>query len=274
METWTFDWAIRNLIAELLMPPGIWILLLSIAFFFFRKLPKLKISLVLLSLVMMWVTSTSIFSKWLIDSTAFFMDWPKPVLIKSLSTTSQNIQKENPVQAIIVLGGGRRLGAKDSAEYFDQDLSKESLERVRMAAKLAKHTGLPILTSGGQPDATDVNHQAEAQIMSWVLKKEYELDVKWVEGQSNTTQENALYSFRILNKESINHIYLVTHYWHMPRAKNIFEKQGFRVTAIPHGFFEIERYTPLDFYPSGQGMVVTRQVWHELLGSAWYRIRY
>ena len=112
METWTFDWAIRNLIAELLMPPGIWILLLSIAFLFFRKLPKLKISLVLLSLVMMWVTSTSIFSKWLIDSTTFFMDWPKPVLIKSLSTLTQNIQNENPVQAIIVLGGGRRLGAK------------------------------------------------------------------------------------------------------------------------------------------------------------------
>lgn len=274
MQTWTLDWAIRNLIAELLMPPGIWILLLSIAFFFFRKLPKIRVSLVLLSIIMMWVTSTSIFSKWFIDSTSFFMDWPKPVQVTSLSTHSQNMKGKTPVKAIVVLGGGRRLGAKDSPEYFDQDLSKESLERVRMAAKLARHTGLPILTSGGQPDATDSHHQPEAAIMASVLRKEYALDVRWVENQSNTTQENALYSFGILNKESINQIYLVTHYWHMPRAQRIFEQQGFQVTAIPHGFFEMDHYTPLDFYPSSHGIATARQVWHELLGSMWYRIRY
>lgn len=264
MQTWTIDWAMRNFIAELLMPPGIWILMSLGALFFLRHRQILQRSLLVFALMMIWVSSTPAFASWFTNQLDSFLHWPKPVQISGLPHHQQS-SNEDQAQAIVVLGGGRRLGAKDSPEYFDQDLSKESLERVRMAAKLARHTGLPILTSGGQPEST---------IMALVLKKEYAIDVKWVEDQSNTTQENALYSFGILKKESINHIYLVTHYWHMPRAKSIFEQQGYRVTAIPHGFFQLDNYTPLDFYPSSHGIATTRQVWHELLGSMWYRIRY
>jgi hypothetical protein len=41
------------------------------------------------------------------------------------------------------------------------------------------------LTSGEQPEATDTNHQSEAEVMSRVLKKEYAPDVKWLERQSH-----------------------------------------------------------------------------------------
>jgi uncharacterized SAM-binding protein YcdF (DUF218 family) len=214
-----------------------------------------------------------------------FLHWPKPVQISGLPHHQQSLSKtqvqsetqdqaNNQIQAIIVLGGGRRLGAKDFEEYSNQDLSKEALERVRMAAKLARQTGLPILTSGGQPDATDTKSQSEAEVMSWVLKNEYALDVKWLESKSHTTQENAHYSFEMLKREQIDRVYLVTHFWHMPRAQRIFEQQGFQVTPIPHGFWDIERYTPLDFYPSGSAFASSRQVWHEVLGSVWYRLRY
>jgi uncharacterized SAM-binding protein YcdF (DUF218 family) len=60
----------------------------------------------------------------------------------------------------------------------------------------------------------------------------------------------------------------------MPRAQRIFEQQGFQVTPIPHGFWDIERYTPLDFYPGSSALASSRQVWHEVLGSVWYRLRY
>ena len=277
MQTWTLDWAIRNFIAELLMPPGIWILISLGALFFLRHRQLLQRTLLVFALMMIWVTSTPAFAAWFTHQMDSFLHWPKPVQISGLphhQQSSNQVQTQAKVQAIIILGGGRRLGAKEFAEYSNQDLSKEALERVRMAAKLARQTGLPILTSGGQPDATDVNGHSEAEVMSRVLKNEYALDVKWLESQSHTTQENARYSFEMLKKEQVHRVYLVTHFWHMPRAQKIFEKQGFQVTPIPHGFWDIQRYTPLDFYPSSSAFTSSRQVWHEVLGSVWYRLRY
>lgn len=271
MQTWTLDWAIRNFIAELLMPPGIWILMSLGALFFLTSRQILQRTLLVFALIMIWVSSTPAFAAWFIHQVDYFLNWPNPIQISRLP---HHQQSSNQVQAIIVLGGGRRLGAKEFEEYSNQDLSKETLERVRMAAKLARQTGLPILTSGGQPDATDTDDQPEAEVMSRVLKKEYALDVRWLESQSHNTQENARYSFEILKKEQIHRIYLVTHFWHMPRARRIFEQQGFEVTPIPHGFWDIQRYTPLDFYPGSSALALSRQVWHEVLGSVWYRLRY
>jgi uncharacterized SAM-binding protein YcdF (DUF218 family) len=222
--------------------------------------------------------------------------WPAPIVLSNLPShltltqrsdqdltqaqtrTQRQTQNysEHP-QAIVVLGGGRRLGAQDSSEYGHQDLGKESLERVRLAAKVAKQTSLPILTTGGLPDARGESQsidQAEAAIMALVLKNEYGLSVKWIEDQSHTTQENAVYSAKLLKAEGVDHIYLVTQFWHMPRAQKIFEKQGFQVFPIAQGYQASQRYTPLDFYPSAHGMTLTRQIWHESLGAVWYAIRF
>jgi uncharacterized SAM-binding protein YcdF (DUF218 family) len=204
MQTWTLDWAFRNFIAELLMPPGIWILMSLGALFFLRHRQILQRTLLVFTLMMIWVTSTPAFAAWFTHQVDSFLHWPKPVQISGLPHHQQSLsQTQTQTQAIIVLGGGRRLGVKEFAEYSNQDLSKETLERVRMAAKLARQTGLPILTSGGRPDATDAadaNDQSEAEVMSRVLKNEYALDVKWLESQSHTTQENAHYSFEMLKR--------------------------------------------------------------------------
>ncbi|MEY3864146.1 MAG: hypothetical protein RL183_1032 [Pseudomonadota bacterium] len=296
MQTWTLDWAFRNLIAELLMPPGIWIISLLLVFLLFRKKPLLQAMTVIVSALIIWVTSTSVFAEFMVRSLDPLIKWPTPIVLSNLPShptlkqrsdqdltqaqtrTKRQIQNysEHP-QAIVVLGGGRRLGAQDSSEYSHQDLGKESLERVRLAAKVAKQTGLPILTTGGLPDARGESQsidQAEAAIMALVLKNEYGLSVKWIEDQSHTTQENAVYSAKLLKPEGVDHIYLVTQFWHMPRAQKIFEKQGFKVFPIEQGYQASQRYTPLDFYPSAQGMTLTRQIWHESLGAVWYAIRY
>ena len=60
--------------------------------------------------------------------------------------------------------------------------------------------------------------------MAKVLQDELGVKVTWVEQQSTTTQENAKNSANILRKEGIQRVYLVTHYWHMPRSQAIFEK--------------------------------------------------
>jgi uncharacterized SAM-binding protein YcdF (DUF218 family) len=282
MQTWTLDWAIRNFIAELLMPPGIWILMSLGALFFLRHRQVLQRTLLVFALMMIWVSSTPAFAAWFTHQMDSFLHWPKPVQISGLphhqqSSNQVQAQTQDQIQAIIVLGGGSRLGAQDSSEYGHQDLGKESLERVRLAAKVAKQTGLPILTAGGMPYIRSMSQpidQADAVIMAMVLKNEYGLSVKWIEDQSHTTQENAVNSAKLLKAEGVHHIYLVTQFWHMPRAQKIFQKQGFQVFPIAQGYQASQRYTPLDFYPSAHGMTLTRQIWHESLGAVWYAMRF
>jgi uncharacterized SAM-binding protein YcdF (DUF218 family) len=186
----------------------------------------------------------------------------------------KQFSNEVATYAIVILGGGRQKAAQDLPEYQYQNLSHQSMERLRAGARLAKATNLPVLLSGGAPDRIDAKDLSEAKVMSMVLKQELGVDARWLEEQSNTTQENALQSAKILHQEGIKTIFLVTHFWHMPRAKAQFEKQGLTVIESPMGFYQKEQFTPLDFYPSNEGFQRVRWVWHELLGSLWYRIKF
>lgn len=277
METWMDAWAIRNLLAELLMPPGIWVALALLALFLLRKHRKSQKSIVVFSLIMAWVSSTLFFSIWLTKITNPVMHWPPPLHLSQLQKTlklthSDQVKIEDSPKAIVILSGGRRKGALDAPEYANQDISKETMERLRFGAKLAKQTGLPVLVSGGKPDQTSNAEQAEAELMSWVLQQELGVNASWVEDRSATTQENALFSSQLLQKEGIKHIYLVTHFWHIPRAANVFESYGIKVTSAPHGYQSIDAYHPRDFYPNN--IDKTRQIWHEILGVLWYKLRY
>ena len=62
------------------------------------------------------------------------------------------------------------------------------------------------------------------------------------------TAENAIFTREILAKENINTIYLVSKSWHLPRAVEIFEKQGFTVIPAPTGFQGYKDGQPLSFY--------------------------
>lgn len=62
--------------------------------------------------------------------------------------------------------------------------------------------------------------------MKKVLEGEFLISPKWVQEQLNTTQESASESAKILKNEGIAIIYIVTHFWHMPRAKRALERQG------------------------------------------------
>jgi uncharacterized SAM-binding protein YcdF (DUF218 family) len=172
------------------------------------------------------------------------------------------------------LGGGRQKGALDLPEYQYQNLSPQSMERLRAGARLAKVSHLPILLTGGAPDRTNAIDLSEAKVMSMVLKRELGIDARWLEEQSNTTQENVIQSAKILHQEGIKTIYLVTHFWHMPRAKIQFEKEGLTVIEAPMGFYQKKQFTPLDFYPSHEGFQRTRWIWHEVLGHFWYRLKF
>lgn len=314
METWSYSWAMRNIIAELIKPPSIWLVYVVLIFFLFKKHEFIKKIFIFLGLAMIWVSCTNYFAYQLTHMIGYFLEWPQPLMLEeghnknqttvqahsqitelntnqrktslpknqyqlkskdlSVFTYTQGLaSKEAATFAIVILGSGRQKGALELPEYQHQNLSPQSMERLRAGARLAKVTNLPILLSGGAPDRTAVKDLSEAKVMAMVLKQELGLEAVWVEEQSNTTQENALQSAKILHQQGIGTIYLVTHFWHMPRAKIQFEKQGLKVIEAPMGFYQKEQLIPIDFFPSNEGFQRTRWVWHELLGHFWYRLK-
>ncbi len=203
MATWTYEWAVRNLLAQLLMPPGIWLWLILTPLFLLKKCELIKKSLIIFGLAMIWLTSTNFFANQFTQMAGYFLEWPQPLklekgLIKNLNPNhakassptdvhqlkskyldarsytqelrSEEVSNEASTQAIVILGSGRKKGALDLPEYQYQNLSSQSLERLRVGARLAKESNLPILLTGGAPDRTDARDLSEAMVMSVVLK--------------------------------------------------------------------------------------------------------
>jgi uncharacterized SAM-binding protein YcdF (DUF218 family) len=275
METWSISWAVRNLLSELLTPPGILIVWVLLMLFLIKKHELIKKALIALGLLMIWITSTNYFAVQFTNLAGHWMNWPTHIsFIASSSNDMSKVNSANP-EVIVILGGGRRKGALETPpEYQQQDLSPNSMERLRYGARLAKQTKLPILVTGGAPDKASKQELSEAFVMKMVLEQELGLSPQWLEDQSNTTQENAKLTAGLLKAEGIKTIYLVTHFWHMPRAKTVFEKEGLIVVSTPMGFYQKTTFTPLDFYPSSEGFQRTRWIWHEILGNLWYKVKF
>jgi uncharacterized SAM-binding protein YcdF (DUF218 family) len=243
--------------------------------FLLKKRELLQKALILFGVLMIWLTSSNYFAVHFTNLARHWMSWP--IHVSPIANISNDISKGNfaTPEVIVIPGGGRRKGALETPiEYQQQDLSPNSMERLRYGARLAKQTKLPILVTGGAPDKASKQELSEAFVMKLVLEKELGLSPQWFEEQSNTTQENTKLTARILKNEGIKTIYLVTHFWHTPRAQAIFEKEGLIVIPAPMGFYQKTAFTPLDFYPSSEGFQRTRWIWHEILGNLWYRVKF
>jgi uncharacterized SAM-binding protein YcdF (DUF218 family) len=169
--------------------------------------------------------------------------------------------------AIVVLGGGK---SHDAPEYSGDTVRGATLLRLRYAAHLQRQTGLPVLVSGGSPEGST---QSEAELMQRTLQNEFSVPVRWVEGDSANTLENASFSYRMLAAENIRTIHLVTHAWHMPRAQLVFEAAGFRVIPAATAYTTRYQMTVLDFLPSAEALRDSALFFHEVIGIVWYRLR-
>jgi uncharacterized SAM-binding protein YcdF (DUF218 family) len=172
----------------------------------------------------------------------------------------------DPPGAIVILGGGSYWNAP---EYDGSTVSHATLERVRYGAKVARDTGLPVLVSGGDPLG---GGSPEAEQMRAVLEQELRTPVKWVESRSLTTRDNARLSAELLQAARIETIVLVTHAWHMRRARDAFERLGIAVRPAATGFVTPSPPRWTDWVPSAGALENTRIALHEMLGLVWYRL--
>lgn len=188
---------------------------------------------------------------------------------RELSVQQIAALKNAPRTAIVVLGAGRTLLAP---EYHTADLRPLGLERLRYAAWLAHQTDLPVLYSGG------IGHDAppgpsEAEIAAVVAERDYSLTLRWLEGRSRDTRENAQRSVILLREQQIEHVVLVTHSYHMARALRNFQAAAriagkpARITAAPMGIIPFESAELADFLPSRAGFSETNLIVHEWIGN-------
>lgn len=170
-------------------------------------------------------------------------------------------------QIIVVLGGGTYHSAP---EYGADTVKVPVLARLRYAAHLHRALGKPVLASGGAPEGSSL---AEAQLMRHVLMNDLGVSVVWVEEGSRNTFENAQKSAAVLKPAGIQTIYLVTHAWHMRRARVAFEHAGFTVIPAPTVYATRFKLTVLDFLPDARALTDSGLFFREVVGIGWYYLR-
>lgn len=163
-------------------------------------------------------------------------------------------------------------------EYSGPSPGMMTLERLRYGAVIQRNTDLPVLVSGGVPSG---RAYSLASVMGQSLIEDFHVPVTWIEGQSADTHQNAVQSATILKAQGITRIFLVTHAWHMPRAKLAFEGAGLAVIAAPTAFttsVPVREMSAGDLIreclPSAKAMQNSYLAFHEILGKAFYRLVY
>jgi uncharacterized SAM-binding protein YcdF (DUF218 family) len=246
-------WLATNLVALALLPPLALVTLLAAGLIVHRRHPRLAMSLILLAAIALYALSTP---------------WVSGVLLKSLEISAplDPVQLQG-VDAIVVLGGGRRL---DATEYGHDTLNGLALERLRYGAHLHRASGLPLLVTGGKPGGGTLS---EGRIMQQILQDEYGLAARWVEDAAETTWDNARLSATLLQQDGLRRIALVTHAWHLRRAVPQFEAQGLEVVPAGIGFSSTRVDGVLYLLPTPAGLRNSTFALHEWLGILWYKLR-
>ncbi len=253
-----WDIVITKSLTAFLLPPGLFFTLFLLAIVLGRKFRVLGFALFTVGFLSMYALST-------------------PYVATALTSPIQPsgalrlnaLPIDEKETAIVVLAAGRRTAAP---EYDNIDVvNAESAERLRYAARLQKHTHLPVLLSGGKVYNEPT---PEAVLMNEAFISDFRGAPTWLETRSRNTEENAQFSVQILAQNNIKKIYLVTHAWHMQRALAAFEGKGVDVIAAPMGFVigENGQRGILPYLPNAEALLRSSRAIHERLGLLWYSL--
>jgi uncharacterized SAM-binding protein YcdF (DUF218 family) len=250
----------RFILKQMLLPPGIFFVLLLVAWWLRRRWPRLAGACFVAGLGGLWLMSLPV----VMQQAASRLESEPALPVQAWSTLAQR------ADAIVILGAGRERG--DPAwDGIDQPTGI-ALERVRYAARLAKASGLPVLTSGGLHYGSP---PSEAWIMAQSLRDDFGTSARWTEERSRTTWENAEFSAQLLAEHGIKRVVVVTQAWHMQRSRWSFEQQGLQVIPAPVGFLGTDNARPLGgWLPESKAIWQNGQLLNEAVGLVGYKMFY
>jgi uncharacterized SAM-binding protein YcdF (DUF218 family) len=249
---------LKPYLTALALPPTSLLVFIFIGALLIHSKTKLAKRIIFISVTTIWLLSTNAFSVWLHNQVI-----PEYPLV-----TAKDL-KEKSVQAIVVLGGGVVVGLPGG----DQQMSKTSLERLRLGAQLVRQSGLPLVFSGGSGWGAKDSSVAEADVAEKVLQDAFGIKLNYKESSSRDTQENAVSTWALLSKQGIQRIALVTHSTHMPRASAEFKKLGFDVTLAAMGQPTDGSEPVLRWMPGASNLELSQSVLRELLARLIQKLR-
>ncbi len=238
---------IKAVLKVLVLPPGGPLLVALAGLLLWRGFPRAARVISAIGVLSLLALSLPLVASWLLRG----LD-SSPPLDVALARTAR---------AIVILGGGTR---RDAAEYGGDTLAQLTLERVRYGARVARETGLPVLVSGGSVHGG----VPEAILMRNALTDEFAVAVRWVEGASRTTRENAQLAARILRTDRIDRVVLVAHSFDIPRATAEFADEGIATIPAPTGIIADRALGLSDFLPSMAGLQGSYYALYEMLANA------
>lgn len=245
-------------VTALVLPPLPFLLLVLVGARLMFRRRLLAWFLVLIAVLGLWFSATGALGGTLIR----VLTKPPPALIEREIAEL----RKAPKTAIVVLGGGRRVLAP---EYGVSSLNERSIERLRYGIWLSRSTQLPLLFSGGVGHAAPTG-ASEAEIATRVAEQEFGVKLRWTEGASRDTRENARAAVAMLHAAGIEQVVLVTHNYHMTRARGHFEREmaphGMKLVVAPMGLPASGRFVAMDWIPTDDGFQLVRLALREWLG--------
>jgi uncharacterized SAM-binding protein YcdF (DUF218 family) len=249
--------AVKAVIKFLVLPPGLWLLLLLAVLVFWRRSWARK--LLALTVLLVFVLHSGAFARML----GYYLESRYPPLERTRSELNYD--------AIVVLTGGTTPAG---GLIPRPQVELAMFRRLDEAFRLYRVRRAPIIVSGGHVDPfTPDRGENEAACDMLVLWGVPQSDVI-PEPVSRDTFENALRAGEILRRNGWRRYALVTSASHMPRSILTFSALApepvpapcdFRVSPMPR--------SPLGYFPSETAAEETYSVLHEYIGSLQYRMR-
>jgi uncharacterized SAM-binding protein YcdF (DUF218 family) len=233
---------LKGLLKNLLLPPAGPLLLAMLGVLLLKRRPTFARACLVLGIGSLWLLSTPVVS----DALTGLAERYPPLDFRSIGGA----------QAIVILGGGGQRGF--APEYAGPAADPVLLERLAYGAYLARKTGLPILVTG---------FHIEASAMRDTLRRNFDIDARWVDDQSYDTYENALNSAHILRADGIRRIVLVTRATHMWRSVHEVSATGLEVVPAPVGILAQRELGIRAYLPSIDALLRSHAAVYELLGE-------
>jgi len=249
---------ISKLVDYLFLPPGIFIILLILAYVFFRikKTTAFQVLLVL-SATLLYLAS---------------IEPVKNALLFPLENRYPPYNAESAVsgQYICVLGGG--IIASSPEEGGRGSPSGGSLKRMIYGRRIAAKTELPVILAGGILFRNS-RSMAEADVMKKFLLELGMDEIRLLtEDRSRNTWENAVF---VKERYQPDKIILVTSAFHMPRSVHAFSMQGFDCIPAPTDYLTNRgRYSIRSFLPNIGALKGVHTALKEYIGLFYYTLRY
>lgn len=242
---------VQKIIAALLLPPGIFVVLLlflSAYLLYYKQRGRYLVAVITAAL---YLLSTNLVAG---------------VLMRPLENTyTAQIEQAD---VILVLGGG--ASARSNLLCSEGELGSFSANRLLTAAQLQKRMQIPLLVTGGQVFALSGN---EARISrNILLNLEIPTEMILVEDKARNTEENAVNALTMCRERGFKKIVLVTSAFHMQRSLLNFESQNIDsyFTFLPYPcdyqsseYFHVNIFS---FVPQQDALTISYLALHEYLG--------